>query len=126
MYVPYNPNPLGKSTGDCVIRALTVLLDRTWDEIYADLSVYGFQMKDWGSSNTVWNKYLFDLGYNMYPISGVCQICYTVSDFCENIARIDTKYLLSTGSHVVAVVGGNYYDSWDSGNEQPVFYYTKG
>lgn len=28
-FIYYNPNPKGKDTGDCVIRALTLLFDKT-------------------------------------------------------------------------------------------------
>jgi len=35
-------------------------------------------------------------------------------------------YILSMpGRHVVTVVDGAYYDSWDSGEECPVYYWTK-
>lgn len=31
MYVPYNPNPCGLSTGDCTVRAISKALDISWD-----------------------------------------------------------------------------------------------
>lgn len=39
MWEKYNPNPLSKLVGDCVIRALTKALDRTWGEIYLGLCI---------------------------------------------------------------------------------------
>ena len=35
------------------------------------------------------------------------------------------KYLLATGTHVVTVIDGDYYDTWDSGDEIPIYYFTK-
>ena len=34
-----------------------------------------------------------------------------------------SKYLIGTGSHAVAVIDGDYYDSWDSGNEIPAYFW---
>ena len=34
-------------------------------------------------------------------------------------------YVLATNNHVVAVVDGNYYDTWDSGDETPIYVWRK-
>lgn len=118
-----NINPLQKSTGDCVIRAISLLLDKSWDEVYIMLCVYGYMMKDWGNSNSVWDRYLRDQGFKKYLIPDTCPDCYTIYDFCKDNPVGD--YLLSTGTHVVCVKnGGVLLDSWDSSNEVPLFYYS--
>jgi len=33
--------------------------------------------------------------------------------------------ILATGTHVIAVGDGNYYDTWDSGQEVPIYYWRK-
>ena len=53
----------------------------------------------------------------------MCPPCYTVKDFCKD-HPVGT-YILATGSHVVTVVDGNYYDTWDSGTEVPIYYWKK-
>lgn len=40
-YEQYNPNPLKKEVGDCVIRALCVVTNRSWYDIYDELSDLG-------------------------------------------------------------------------------------
>ena len=35
------------------------------------------------------------------------------------------KYIVCTGTHTVCVINGSYYDSWDSGNEPIIFYYSE-
>ena len=122
-FILYNPNPKGNLVGDCVIRAITKLTDKDWDSVYIDISLQGFMMKDMPSSNSVWGAYLMSQGYKRYIIPNTCPDCYTVKDFCNdhNIG----KFLLAIGTHVVTVDNGNYYDSWDSGNEIPVYYFTK-
>lgn len=67
--------------------------------------------------------YLRKIGYKRKLIPNACPDCYTVKDFC--VDNPHGKYLLATGSHVIAVIDGDYYDTWDSGNEIPIYYYVK-
>jgi hypothetical protein len=48
---------------------------------------------------------------------------YSVIDFCEE--HPTGTYLLALREHVVCVRDGQYYDSWDSGEESPVYYWQK-
>lgn len=80
-------------------------------------------MSDWGNSNRVWMAYLKDIGYKITLLPSDCPDCYTIEDFTKDYPK--GKYLLATGSHIVAVIDGNYYDTWDSGKEIPVYYFIK-
>ena len=124
MFIFKNPNPCKKVVGDCVIRALSILLNLSWDETYEDLAEQGHLMYDMPSSNEVWAEYLYSKNYKRIVIPDTCPYCYTVSDFCED--NPNGKFLLATGSHVVAVIDGNYYDTWDSGDEIPIYYFKEG
>lgn len=53
MYINYNPNPQGIKTGDCVVRALTLALNKSWHEAYIQLVIKGLEMADMPSSNAV-------------------------------------------------------------------------
>lgn len=121
---PYNPNPQGKKVGDCVVRAITKATHKTWVQTFAAICVQGLMMGDMPSSNAVWGSYLYDQGFDRYIIPDTCPDCYTVRDFCQDHPY--GEYVLATGSHVVAVQDGNYYDTWDSGDESPLFYWQKG
>lgn len=123
MFKKVNPNPINNLVGDCVIRAISILTDEDWDYTFMELSVFAFDMKDMPSSNAVWSAYLMNLGYRRYIIPNTCPDCFTVRDFCRR--NPIGKYLLATGSHVVTVIDGNYYDTWDSGDEIPIYYFTK-
>ena len=123
MFIQINPNPLQKSTGDCVIRAISILFNKSWDEIYIMLSLYGFMLKDWGNSIPVWERYLFDQGFRKGVVPNSCPNCYTVKEFCLDAPMGD--FLLCSGNHTVAVRDKNYWDSWDSGNEIISAYYWK-
>lgn len=47
----------------------------------------------------------------------------TVKDFCKE-NPIGT-YILAISGHVVAVIDGDYFDTWDSGEEIPIYYWKK-
>ena len=118
-----NLNPFGKHVGDCVVRALSLALDQDWDTTYLELMSQGFSMKDMPASNAVWGQYLKNKGYKRHVIPDECPDCYTISEFCtDNPQGI---YILGTGTHVVTVKDGSYYDTWDSGREIPLYYFEK-
>ena len=119
-----NPNPQGNKVGDCVIRALSIALDQSWTKIYFDLCLKGYDMADMPSSNRVWMEYLKDCGWHRHIIPDTCPECYTVKDFCGE--HFQGTFILGTGTHVIAVIDGDFYDTWDSGEEYPVYYWKRG
>lgn len=122
-YRYYNVNPYFDDKGDCVIRAISKIMNYSWDQTYFELSIQGYLMKDWGNNNKVWDSYLRGCGFIRKVIPNTCPDCYTVRDFCYD--HPDGKYILAMGNHVVTVIDGDYYDSWDSGDEVPIYYYKK-
>ena len=122
-YVYYNPNPLGLSVGDCTIRAISRALNYTWEQTYNALARQGFEMCDMPSANRVWGTFLKQQGFKKYQMPDLCPDCYTIKDFCYNSPY--GTYIIGTGEHVVCVIDGNYYDSWDSGNEIPLYYFQR-
>lgn len=122
-YCFYNPNPEHQLVEDCTIRAISKLMNQDWDKTYLDICAQGFFMKNMPSTNIVWGAYLMSRGYETYIIPNSYYEKYTVEDFCYDHPK--GRYLLALDGHVVAVVDGFYYDSWDSGNEIPLFYWRK-
>lgn len=123
-YVYYNPNPVKASAGDCVIRAICKATGKDWDSIYSKVTFYGFLYKEMPSSNNVWGAYLKSIGFVKRIVPNSCPDCYSIKEFCiDNPIGV---FLVVTDGHVVAIENGNYYDTWDSGNEVPIYYWTKG
>lgn len=123
MYVEFNPNPVRALVGDCTVRAISKALNKSWQDIYIELAIQGLNMNDMPSSNRVWGEYLYRNGFRRFIIPDSCPDCYTIKDFCREHNR--GKFILATGTHVVCAVNGNYYDSWDSGNEVPIYYWKR-
>ena len=123
MFIRYNSNPYGSRVGDCVVRAISTAMNMEWEEVYMALAERGLSMGDMPSSNHVWGSYLMDNGYVREVIPHTCPDCYTVRDFCADHPH--GNYILGTGTHALAAINGNYYDTWDSGDEVPIFYFRK-
>lgn len=123
MYKHYNPNPMRSAAGDCVIRALCAVLGESWRDVYTALSVQGYMMGDWGNSDSVWGAYLRSRGFERHSLPNTCPDCYAVGDFARD--HQSGAYVLGTGSHAVAVIGGDVYDSFDSSGMIPVFFYER-
>ena len=123
MFVEYNPNPTGRHVGDCSVRAVSKALGVDWETAYVMTTMNGFSMGDMPSSDSVWGATLRKNGFYRKSIPDTCPDCYTVKDFCED--HPDGTYVLGFGGHVATVVDGNLFDSWDSSNEIPQFFWYK-
>lgn len=124
MWIYYNPNRLRSNGGDCTIRALCKALDLTWQEAFWDLAEFASEQWDMPSINSVWGEYLQWKGFVRRGIPDTCPLCYTIKDFCRDNPR--GLFVLGTGSHVVTVIDGDYYDTWDSGDKSPVYVFRRG
>lgn len=122
-YVFYTTNPEGKLVDDCVVRALSIVLDTDWESVYTRLSVLGLMHHDRMDANYVWADMLEENGFKRYVIPDTCPTCYTVRQFTIDYPK--GTYLLATGEHVIAVQDGNYLDTFDSGDYVPIFFWQK-
>ena len=124
MYIYYQPNPVGRSTvGDCAVRAIAKALDIDWEDAYAKLAVNAFRMADMPSSNAVIASVLRMNGFYRQSLPDYCPECYTAEDFCKDHPH--GTYVLGFGSHVATVENGDIYDSWDSSNEVPQYFWYR-
>lgn len=119
----FNNNPSGRSVGDCSIRALSVALGIDWETAYALVALNGYLMNDVISSNSVWGSVLRQNGFYRHSIPNTCPDCYTLERFAED--HPIGVYVVGTGNHVATVKDGLIWDSWDSSNEIPIYYWSE-
>ena len=121
MWVLYNPNPLGKTTGDCVIRAVAIATAQSWRESYWALCEQGAIMGDLPNNNAVWGSYLREQGGRQFLLPESCPMCITVRAFCERYPK--GVYVIGTGEHAIAIIDGDWYDTFDSGTVTPTYFW---
>lgn len=125
MWQYYNPNPFERIVGDCSVRAVAKAIDTDWESAYIMLAVQGYAMMDMPSSDNVWGAVLRQNGFSRAVIPNSCPDCYTAEDFCEEHPY--GTFVLAFGGHVATVQDGILYDSWNSSQLIPqYFYYSKG
>lgn len=118
-FVHYNPNPTGRSVGDCAVRAVSKALNTSWEDAYTLITINGYYMGDMPSSDSVWGSVLRQHGFYRRSIPDACPECYTVAEFAKDNPH--GTFVLGIGGHVVTVKDGNVFDSWDSSAEIPQF-----
>lgn len=123
LWIKYNPNPVGRMVGDCAVRAISAALDIDWEEAYAKITLNGYLMGDMPSSDSVWGAVLRENGFYRAAIPNTCPDCYTAADFA-----LDHSYgvfVLGFGGHTATVKDGHLYDSWNSSQEIPIYYWYR-
>lgn len=117
----YNPNPAGRTVGDCAVRAVAAALgdDVDWEDAYDLITDAGRQMCDMPSSDSVWGAVLRGAGFYRVAIPNDCPDCYTAEDFARE--NPEGTFVLGFGGHVATIKDGVILDSWDSSREIPVY-----
>lgn len=135
-WIKYNPNPQNNNTGDCSIRAYCKAENLDWNDAYDMASKLGKEMAMICDDHKVVDKILTEkFGYT-YHKGDHCFVKdkdgngklekgkkKTINEFA--IEHPKGKYILWVHAHIVTVIDGYYYDSWDSGNKKINGYYTK-
>ena len=119
----FQNNPTGRNVGDCSVRAISVALDLDWDTAFALIAANAYQMGDVMSANASWGSVLRQHGFQRYVIPNNCPDCYTAEQFAED--HPEGVYVLGFGNHVATVKDGMIYDSWDSSQEIPQYFWWK-
>lgn len=123
MYKQFNNNPKNLKTSDCVIRAFSLALGKSWDEIFTDLCAMAMKEKSMPNDNKVYTKYAKQLGLAKCKIELVNGKKPTVRSFTESHKK--GTYVLRVANHLVTVVDGDYYDIWDCGHKSVYMFWAK-
>ena len=116
-----NMNPEGKKVDDCTVRTLALANDLEWDRVFDDLCEIASWKRAMPSTNEVWNEWLEVNGWKMHQVKGRPDD-YNVKDFCAEHPH--GTFVLGLRNHVVCVMNGCYYDTWDCGERPVLFYWT--
>lgn len=119
----FNPNPQGLLVGDCVIRAICAVTGNSWTFIHKELCDLSRDMADWPNADRVWWQYLQWKEFDQQKLINQCPNCITVADFAHDHPK--GIYILGPTEHAVAVMNGDWYDTWDSGNTIPTYYFRR-
>lgn len=123
MWKPFNNNPAGRRVGDCAVRAVSAALGTDWETAYDLIADAGYKMGDMPSSDSVWGAVLRQHGFYRRAIPNNCPDCYTAADFARD--NPFGVFVLGFGGHVSAVIDGDIYDTWDSSNEIPIYFWYR-
>ena len=125
-YKYYQPNKkdLKDDYGDCVVRALTKLLNMEWLEVFNELIPIASDLQCMPNSKPCYERYLKSKGFEYHGISNKKGTKRpTVDRFAKD--HKEGAYFVRVANHVVAVVDGVYYDIWDSGECKMYGYWVK-
>lgn len=109
MYKYYNANPLGRHVNDCSVRAISLALDKTWDETYKILAEYARQEGITFSEVEFIDQYLADR-YPRYCQDKTNSIM-KLRDFLK--LQLPGRWLITMAGHITCVIDGVCYDTFD-------------
>lgn len=121
MWIKYNANPVANRVEDCAIRAVAVALNISWDDAFDLIAISAKQMGGVMHLNAAFGAVLRKYGFRRYIIPNTCPDCYTIKDFCRD--HPNGTFVVGTDSHAVAVINGDYIDTFNSGAEIPIYYW---
>lgn len=122
----YQPNKkdLKDTKGDCVIRALTKVLNKDWFDVFDDLIPYAKANQCMPNDKDVLKDYLLTQNFKYVGVSNKKgTVRPTVESFTKQ--HKTGTYILIVAHHVVASIDGHYYDTWDSGCKSLYGYWEK-
>ena len=124
MWRPFQPNPQGLLTNDCTVRAVCAVTGMDWYAAHDALCYLSRELADIPSTNRVWWTFLGGIGFRRMALPNTCPDCYTVEKFAADHPA--GAYVLGPWEHAVAVIDGDWWDAWDSGQTVPTYYFEYG
>lgn len=126
VYQYYQPNKmdLKDQYGDCVIRALTKAMDLEWLEVFDQMQPLSRELQVPFNCKPCYEKYITSKSFSYVGVSNKKGSKRpTVKQFANQ--HREGVYILRVAHHLVTVVDGIYYDTWDSGHKSLYGYWIK-
>lgn len=121
-----NVNPKNKKTCDCVVRALSVALDKPYEEMYRELFEYSLKVGWFISDIRTYEHYL----KHVHGIQKVPQPrksgggWFTIAEYFRGEIASGKTYIVSTRGHLTVIKDGTLVDSWNCKYEKICNYFV--
>lgn len=128
----HNANPKGKITPDCSIRAISTVLQQSWEQTLREMTELSIKTGYFINENKCINKYMQSKGFVLCKQPRKDDNTkYTGTEFCRTLMhpiysedlKLTTKVfeinrILANigGHHIVAIMSGQVWDTWNSTN----------
>ena len=125
-YIYFQPNKkdLKDKYGDCVIRSLCKALNMEWLDVFDEMQPMSREMQVPFNCRPCYEKYIESKGLKYYGISNKKGSKRpTVESFAKE--HKEGTYILRVAHHLVTVVNGYYYDTWDCGKKSLYGYWER-
>lgn len=120
-YFQPNKKDLKDNHLDCQIRALCKATGKDWLSVYDDLVAIGRELWRLPDEREASDEYLKARGF--FRVKAVRGKKPTLKEFAETHRR--GTFVVNMTGHVVTVIDGDYYDTWDSGDGATYSYWRK-
>lgn len=108
MYIYHNANKRGNFVNDCVVRAISVAENKSWDDTFLELSAIATYEGTMIDDVDFVEKYL----NRRYPRK--CYVDTTLGEFMQKHPY--GIYLVTMNGHITVVIDGVLYDTFDCRN----------
>lgn len=108
MFEFYNANPYGNDISDCVIRSLSVLTNRSWREVYNELTDLA------GDVGLMFDRVEFVEDYLDDRYDRQCHYSKTIGEFAREYPY--GRYAVTMNGHITAIIDGVIIDTFNPSN----------
>lgn len=124
-WMEHNENPRNESASDCVVRALSFLLEKDYRHVLTDLAMEGLRLDTDFRFHNVWTKYSIN-EYDLveFTLDGWNPTVNQFAEATENLPSF-VRVLCVSSTHAVTTSCGLYFDTWDSGRRKVKYLMVK-
>lgn len=110
----YNANPYGENIDDCVFRAISLVLDMPYWEVFDELCAYAGDNRE-PNNGDVFLNWLVTKGYEVREFNEKITLSKFLNEVNMSYKPEEFDALLLVNGHLTAIKGGLCYDTWDCG-----------
>lgn len=123
----FNANPKGRITGDCTFRAVSTALGQGWEQTVMEMAELSCRTGYAINDKKGIERYLKEKGWVKHSQPRKDDNTkYTGKEFCKMARTYENYIAIIGGHHIVAIIRGQVWDTWDSTNGCIGNYWTKG